>query len=107
MKREFGAWIVPVFRVMAKMRGLRGTLFDVFGKSAERRMERALIIEFEQTFDKILPMLRADNLDEASDLVRHYLDIRGYGPVKDESVQEVRERVAAGMQKLVGKQKAA
>jgi len=108
VKREFGAWIVPVFRILARMRVLRGTPFDVFGKSAERRMERALITEFEQTLDTLLPMLHADNLDEASTLVRHYLDIRGYGPVKDESVGEVRERVAAAMQKLIaGNQKAA
>jgi len=107
-KREFGAWIVPVFKVLAKMRGLRGTPFDVFGKSAERRAERALITEFEQTLDEILPTLHADNLEEASDVVRHYLDIRGYGPVKDESVHEVRERVTAGIQTLLaGRQEAA
>ena len=107
-KKEFGAWMLPVFRVLAKMRGLRGTVFDVFGKSAERRMERALITEFEQLLDQLLPMLRADNIAEVSGLVRNYLDIRGYGPVKDDSVREVRERVATGLHELLAaKQKAA
>src|SRR5260370_11871711 len=42
-KRAFGAWMMPVFRLLAKMRGLRGTAFDIFGHSADRRLERDLI----------------------------------------------------------------
>jgi len=100
-KREFGAWVLPVFRMLAKMRGLRGTRFDVFGFSAERRMERALISEFERLVDEILPILTPDNLDQASRLVRCFMDIRGYGPVKEESVQKVREIVEQERQVLL------
>jgi indolepyruvate ferredoxin oxidoreductase len=107
-KREFGAWMLPIFRLLARMRGLRGTAFDVFGKSAERRMERALITEFEQLLDELQPVLRADNIAEAASLIRCYLDIRGYGPVKEESVHEVREQVEKGLQNLLaGNQQAA
>jgi len=100
-KREFGAWILPVFHVLAKMRTLRGTAFDVFGKSAERRTERALITEFESLLEELLPVLRADNMAEAAGLIRRYLDIRGYGPVKEESIREVREGVTTGLQDLL------
>ncbi|MCP4300087.1 MAG: pyruvate ferredoxin oxidoreductase, partial [Gammaproteobacteria bacterium] len=107
-KKEFGAWMLPVFRMLAKMRGLRGTAFDFFGRSAERRMERALIKEFEQLLDKLLPVLCTENLAEATSLVRRYQDIRGYGPVKDASVLEVRAHVETGLKNLlVANQKAA
>jgi indolepyruvate ferredoxin oxidoreductase len=101
LKKEFGAWMLPVFRLLTKMRGLRGTSFDVFGRTAERRMERALVAEFEQLLDEVLPALRADNLDQASSFVRHYLDIRGYGSVKEESVRKVRDQVEAGLHELL------
>jgi indolepyruvate ferredoxin oxidoreductase len=101
LKKEFGAWMLPVFRLLTKMRGLRGTSFDVFGRTAERRMERALVAEFEQLLDEVLPALRADNVDQASSFVRHYLDIRGYGSVKEESVRKVRDQVEAGLHELL------
>jgi indolepyruvate ferredoxin oxidoreductase len=101
-KKEFGSWILPVLRLMARMRGLRGTAFDVFGRTAERRMERALIVEFEQLMNNLLPIVGASNLDAASELIGCFMDIRGFGPVKEESIQLVRERVAARMDELRG-----
>ncbi|MBT8089201.1 MAG: indolepyruvate ferredoxin oxidoreductase family protein [Gammaproteobacteria bacterium] len=92
-KKEFGAWMLPVFRVLAKMRRLRGTAFDLFGKTGERRMERALIGEFETMLNEVLPLLTAETLAQASRLFRRWLDIRGYGPVKEESVREVRAQL--------------
>ena len=107
-KKEFGAWILPVFRVLAKLRRLRGTAFDLFGKTAERRMERELIREFETMLNEILPLLTADTQSEASGLFRRYLDIRGYGPVKEASVREVRAQLEADYRSLLNpKQKAA
>ncbi|MGB5576251.1 MAG: indolepyruvate ferredoxin oxidoreductase family protein [Woeseiaceae bacterium] len=107
-KKEFGAWILPVFRVLAKIRRLRGTAFDPFGKTAERRMERELIREFETMLNEVLPVLTADTQSEASGLFRRYLDIRGYGPVKEASVREVRAQLEAEYRSLLNpKQKAA
>ncbi len=100
-KREFGAWVIPVFRLLASLRRLRGTRLDVFGYSAERRMERGLIVEFESLLVDLLAGLRADNIDAAATIVRQYLDIRGYGPVKEEAVAQVRARVAALHQDFV------
>lgn len=94
-KREFGAWIVPLFRILAKLRGLRGTRFDIFGMTAERKMERALIIEFEQNVDAILQGLDVNNIEVAIDIVQEYLEIRGYGPVKEQAAAEVRARISS------------
>ena len=95
LKKEFGAWAVPVFRVLARMRRLRGTRLDLFGLTAERRMERQLISEFEATIDRLLVKLSSENIAAATEIVELYLDIRGYGPVKEQAVREVRERLAA------------
>jgi indolepyruvate ferredoxin oxidoreductase len=93
-KREFGAWMVPVLRLLASLRGLRGTRFDPFGMTAERRMERRLILEFENRVEELLGVLNAENLDLATEIVSLYMDIRGYGPVKEEAIEDVRTRVA-------------
>ena len=81
-KREFGGWMLPVFRILAKLKRLRGGPFDIFGYTAERRWERSLIREFEAWLDEALP-----NLDESSRSAmvaeaNRYLEIRGFGPVK-------------------------
>ena len=94
LKREFGAWVLPLFRVLAKMRRLRGTAFDFFGYTAERRMERQLIVEFEATIETVLAQLDTANVDEAAGIVAAFLDIRGFGPVKEESVAKTRGQVA-------------
>jgi indolepyruvate ferredoxin oxidoreductase len=91
LKKEFGAWILPLFRVLASLRRLRGTAFDLFGYTAERRMERQLIATFEDTVEDILLHLDADTIGRACAHIDAYLDIRGYGPVKDESVRKMRE----------------
>jgi indolepyruvate ferredoxin oxidoreductase len=94
-KREFGAWIVPAFRLLARLKGLRGTAFDIFGRTAERKMERALIAEFEQTIEQLLATLDKENIEEAAAIVSRYLDIRGYGPVKEQAAEEVRADIAS------------
>ncbi len=92
-KKTFGSWILPLFRLLAAMRRVRGTMFDVFGYTAERRMERALITEFEALIDELLADLRADNVVAFTDIAAAWMDVRGYGPVKEQSVREVRQRI--------------
>jgi len=94
-KKEFGGWMVPLFRIMARMRWLRGTKLDLFGLTAERRLERALIGEFEETVEKLLTVLDSKNIGEAETVVRLYMDIRGYGPVKELAAHDVRGKIAA------------
>lgn len=92
-KKEFGAWMIPLFRLLASLRGLRGTRLDLFGYTAERRMERALIGEFEANVGRLLDGLQVDDIDAATEVVNLYQDIRGYGPVKEQAVAKVRASI--------------
>ena len=82
VKRPFGPWVRGAFHVLARLKGLRGTPFDVFGYTAERREERRLIDDYEARLDTMLPRLRADNLALAARIARVPEEIRGYGHVK-------------------------
>jgi indolepyruvate ferredoxin oxidoreductase len=93
-KREFGAWIVPVFRLLAAMRKLRGTRLDLFGRTTERRLERRLIEDFEATVDTVLQHLDADNIGLATEIADLFMEIRGYGPVKQQAAARIRPQIA-------------
>jgi indolepyruvate ferredoxin oxidoreductase len=93
-KREFGAWMIPAFRILARFRKLRGTRFDLFGLTAERRRERALIVEYEENVDVLLRHLSLHNIELALEIVNEYLEIRGYGPVKEDATEKARARIA-------------
>jgi indolepyruvate ferredoxin oxidoreductase len=93
-KRAFGAWMMPVFRLLAGMRGLRGTAFDIFGHSADRRLERDLIAGYEKDVAHVLTVLSPLTLDTAIELLSLPDCIRGYGPVKEKSVQDAKARYA-------------
>jgi indolepyruvate ferredoxin oxidoreductase len=93
-KRAFGAWMMPVFRLLAKMRRLRGTAFDIFGHSADRRLERDLIAGYEKDVAHVLTLLSPLTLDTAIELLSLPDRIRGYGPVKEKSVQDAKARYA-------------
>ena len=90
-KRRFGPWIFPVLRGLARLKWLRGTAFDPFGKTAERRMERRLIAEYETTTDRCLGKLNADTHATATALARLPERMRGFGPVKEANVARARE----------------
>ena len=81
-KREFGPWMERPLRLLARMKGLRGTPLDPFGYTAERRMERALIKQYERDLAEVLPKLTAQTRDAILALARLPLEIRGFGPVK-------------------------
>ena len=94
-KRTYGPWMWRVLALVAKMRGLRGTPFDIFGRSAERRMERRLIEEYFATVEELLAGLRPENLAFAVDLASVPDRIRGYGHVKERNVAEAETERAA------------
>jgi indolepyruvate ferredoxin oxidoreductase len=93
-KRAFGAWIVPVFRVLARMRFLRGTAFDIFGYSAERGLERDLIAGYEKDVAHILSILSPLTLDTSIEILSLPDRVRGYGPVKEKAVADAKVRYA-------------
>ncbi|MDT8855844.1 indolepyruvate ferredoxin oxidoreductase family protein [Paracoccaceae bacterium Fryx2] len=80
-KRAFGPWMLPVFRVLAALKPLRGTFADPFGQTAERRMERGLIAQYEADMAAIRPLLTPANRALAVELAELPLTIRGFGPV--------------------------
>ncbi len=82
VKRAFGPWMRTAFGLLAKLKGLRGTAFDIFGKTAERRTERALVDEYRLCIEELLRTLSATNLAAAVEIARIPEDIRGYGHVK-------------------------
>ena len=88
-KREFGPWVMTVFKLLAGLKGLRGTAFDIFGYTAERRMERRLIGEFEAVLEELLVGLNPDNHALATEIAGLPMRIRGFGHVKE------RNRLAA------------
>lgn len=91
-KRRFGPWAMTAFRWLAKARRLRGTVFDPFGWTAERRTERALIGAYEALLDEVLEGLSAERLPLAVELASLPEGIRGFGHVKDANLARVRER---------------
>ncbi len=82
-KAEYGAWMLGAFRLLAKLKGLRGTAFDVFGYTAERKGERKLIEEYFATVDTLLATLDHDNHALAVEIASVPEHIRGYGHVKE------------------------
>lgn len=81
-KMNFGPWMLKVFRVLAKLKFVRGTPFDIFGYSAERLTERQLIADYEALLEKIMAELTPYNHQTAVALASIPEKIRGFGPVK-------------------------
>ena len=92
-KSEFGPWMMGVFHRLAKLRRLRGTRWDIFGHSAERKLERQLIGNYEEDIAAILSTLSAPSaatLSAAVELACLPEQIRGYGHVKMKSISAAR-----------------
>lgn len=93
-KSKFGPWVTRAFVMLAQLRAIRGQWYDPFAYHPDRRLERALIPWFEAILND-LPALWQDGHKEATRaLAAAPMDIRGYGPVKDAAVQDVRARAA-------------
>ena len=95
VKRTYGAWMRPVLKVLAKLKGLRGTWLDPFGHTEERQLERRLITDYERTVEKLERGLRVDNLDLAVEVATLPATIRGYGHVKRKNIDAAKTREAA------------
>jgi indolepyruvate ferredoxin oxidoreductase len=99
-KRVFGPWMLGAFRLLAKFKGLRGSAFDIFGYSAERRMERKLIADYEATIEALLAGLNAENYDTAVDIASVPEYIRGFGHVKAAHLVDARKIEAELMEQF-------
>ncbi|MEM7043294.1 MAG: indolepyruvate ferredoxin oxidoreductase family protein [Pseudomonadota bacterium] len=94
-KKAYGPWIFTAFKWLARLKGLRGTSFDPFGYTTERRTERRLITHYEALIIEILTKLDHDNHALAVEIASLPERIRGFGHVKDRHLAEVEEREAA------------
>jgi indolepyruvate ferredoxin oxidoreductase len=91
-KKEFGPWMMTAFGVLARLKWLRGTAFDPFGRSEDRKLERRLIADYEALVAEILAGLSTENHATAVALAGLPEQIRGYGHVKEGNVASVRKR---------------
>ena len=99
-KSAFGPWMSKVFGLLASLRGLRGTVFDVFGHTAERRMERGLLRQYEQDLALVLSRLSDANLADAVTLASIPSQVRGFGHIKEANVKRAESERAAVMERF-------
>ena len=93
-KSRYGAWMMRVFEVLARLKGLRGTAFDPFGYTRERRAERRMIGRYEQVVSSLLDKLDHTNHAVAVEIASLPERIRGFGHVKARSIEEAERREA-------------
>jgi indolepyruvate ferredoxin oxidoreductase len=93
-KVRLGGWMLPFMKLLAQGRRLRGTALDVFGRTAERRMERELVAAYRARIESLLPALDASRLKAATDIAALPLSMRGFGHVKLANVALARAREA-------------
>jgi indolepyruvate ferredoxin oxidoreductase len=103
-KRSFGPWIQIPFKILARLKVLRGTPFDLFGYAAERRTERSLIGWYEGLVETILRELDSRRFPDLVALARAPMEIRGFGPVKEEALRKVMAEVDRISARLVADQ---
>ncbi|ONF42690.1 pyruvate ferredoxin oxidoreductase [Marinobacter lutaoensis] len=91
-KRRFGPWMFRVFKVLARMRGLRGSVFDPFRYSADRRLDRALLADYQQLVERIARELNAGNYDTFLQLAELPSEVRGFGPVREQAAEAIQAK---------------
>ncbi len=89
-KQEFGPWMMKAMGMLARFKTLRGTALDPFGRTQERRTERQLIEEYEQTIRTLLPDMKPDNHALAVEIARVPQIVRGFGHIKEENVAKAK-----------------
>jgi indolepyruvate ferredoxin oxidoreductase len=105
-KMKFGQWMLPVFSVLSRLKFLRASALDPFGYTAERKMERQLIADYEALVDEILSRLTGDNHALAVELASLPDEMRGFGHIKDANVAKAREKWAGLLARLRGEVRA-
>ena len=93
-KIRFGPWMLPIFKMLAEFKFLRGSAFDPFGALAERRAERNLRDQFEAMIDAITGSLTAANYDAGLALVSNYDQVRGFGHIKGAAMEAAAKDLA-------------
>ncbi len=103
-KRSYGPWMLKTMRLLAKMKGLRGTVLDPFARTAERKLDRRLIADYERIVDEIVAGLAAANYDTAVELASLPEQIRGFGHIRERYLANASKRQAALLDAFRGKE---
>ena len=99
-KMEFGPWMMTAFRALAKLKALRGTVFDIFARNPERKLEVKMIADYEKLLGEIAAALTPANHATAVALAQVPLDVKGYGYIKDANYAKAKAREAALVRRL-------
>ncbi len=99
-KIAFGPWIFTAFKVLAGLKGMRGKWFDPFGRTAERRAERALVASYRQDLEEVLRRIEGGSYGLLVELVRIPDMIRGFGPVKEANLELAMKKRAQILEQL-------
>ena len=102
LKQEYGPWIQPAFKWLAKFKFLRGTALDVFGHTQERKQERQDVADYRSLLDSIVSELQDDNYPVAVELAASVSQLRGYGHVKDRNREQLAKDQAVLLRRLRG-----
>ena len=94
-KVRFGEWLTPALRLLTRFRWLRGTRFDVFGYTEERRTERELVRNLFETIRALLEQLRPETIDKSVAILERFQTIRGFGSVKQSKAKAVLPQIEA------------
>jgi len=94
-KKTYGRWIWPVLRTLARLRGIRGWFFDPFSWSADRRLDRRLLADYQAMVATIVARLTPASYSLAIPLMQYPERIRGYGHVKRASARRIEAEVSA------------
>ncbi len=102
VKKQFGPWVRQAFSLLSKLKRLRGTRWDLFGYTAERKRERALIAWYEALLPRLVAALGRTSKETLVEIAAAPMGIRGFGPVKEAAEEEVRCKVDVLLQSLPG-----
>ncbi|MEH2474211.1 indolepyruvate ferredoxin oxidoreductase [Nitrobacteraceae bacterium AZCC 2161] len=91
-KMTFGPWIFRAFALLARLKWLRGSPFDPFGRTAERKMERSLIQEYTGLIERVMKSLTVDNFETAVAIAGSGEDVAGFGHIKQRAAEATRLR---------------
>jgi indolepyruvate ferredoxin oxidoreductase len=102
LKKAYGPWVFKAFKLLAKLKALRGTPLDIFGKTVERRRERQDITDFEALIAALIDGLTPANHATAVKLAELPLSLRGFGHIKDQARRDMHAKQAALMRVFLG-----
>ena len=100
LKTEYGSWVWPLLRLLARSKSLRGTKLDPFGWTEERRLERQLIVDYRALIMNLLERLDAHRLPQAVEIAALAEKIRGFGHVKIQAIKRYQADLESALQRL-------